>query len=472
MKSIILDLHNKLINDEISIAELVNQSQKLNNQYKYTNATLADNYHAAAIESQQKEKSVMNHVNDLLFGIPYSLKDLICTKKIITTGGSKFLKDYLSPYDAQVYKILQKAGGILVSKANCDEYGMGGTGLDSGLAIVSNPIDKQRIVGGSSSGSAVHVYSGIVPFSIGTDTGDSVRSPASYMGLVGYKPTYGLVSRYGCIPYAPSMDHIGIISKYVADAAIVASKIVAYDEKDFTSQKINDREFFKNLKKVENVKFCVLKGIEELMDENVKMVYTNYIDNLKQKFIVVEYNLDIKIIKALSPVYMSLTYAEAASCHANKTSIQFGLSAGGHGYEEIIINARTNGFGNQVKRRMTIGSYITSSKNFEKLYQRSKKVRTLIIDEMKNIFAIADCLILPGNGSIAPLIKELESNNISPNTKLVSDLLMLANFSGCPSITIPCSKIDDMPIGINITTNIFKDQLVFDIAYTLEELNE
>jgi aspartyl-tRNA(Asn)/glutamyl-tRNA(Gln) amidotransferase subunit A len=289
------------------------------------------------------------------------------------------------------------------------------------------------------------------------------------MGLVGYVPTYGIISRYGVIPYAPSFDHIGVITKYVADAAIVAQNLVEYDEKDYTSQKINDSSFFQNLKKKEKITFTVLTGIENYCDESVRTEYLNFLNQIKAKYSIKEYRLSEDILRALAPTYMILTYAEACSCHGNKTSIPFGKYVGGHGYDEIIIKARTEGFSSQVKRRMTIGAYITSAQNFESIFLKAKKVRTLIINEVNNILSGSDCLLLPGNSSVAHKIEHIKGGTLNKENLIGADTLMFANFAGIPSITIPL-KTNGLPFGINISCSQFHDQDAFDIAYTLEEM--
>jgi aspartyl-tRNA(Asn)/glutamyl-tRNA(Gln) amidotransferase subunit A len=402
MKSLIIELNEKIKSGQTSVADVYENAKKELHKIDSTNANLA---YADQITNTELTDNVLS-------GIPYTLKDLVSTKGILTTGGSNILKNYYPPYSAYIYEKLISAGANLVCKANCDEYGMGGTGLHGLNGKVTNILDSNRITGGSSSGSVVEVASGAVPFSIGTDTGDSVRAPASLMGLVGYKPSYGLFSRYGVIPFSPSLDHVGIISKYVADAAIVAQCIAGYDERDYTSQKIEDTNFYKNLKTEETINICIIKDIENYMQEGCKEAYLKCLQELSAKYIVKEYTLDENILRALSPTYMAISYAEACSCHSNKTSIPFGVYAGGHGYDEVITKARSAGFGDQVKRRFTIGAYITKSENFEKIFQKAKKVRTIIINEFNAMIKHNDCLLLPAHSMVAPLISDVEGGNV------------------------------------------------------------
>jgi aspartyl-tRNA(Asn)/glutamyl-tRNA(Gln) amidotransferase subunit A len=344
---------------------------------------------------------------------------------------------------------------------------MGGTGLESFITPVRNNYDNASIAGGSSSGSAVQVSSGIVPFSIGTDTGDSIRRPASLTGVCGFKPTYGLISRYGCIPYAPSMDTLGVLAASVADCAIVCETIVQHDQRDYTSQRIIDNNFFKNIKVLEKINFVIIEGIEEYLEGHAKTIYLDTLSKIRQTHNIINTTVKKEILEAISPTYMTLTYAEACSCHANKTGIPFGLCEQAKGFEETLTKNRTAGFGKQVKRRMIIGSFITKSENFEAIYQRTKKIRTLLINELNNILAKGDCLLLPGASSFAPKIDAVINKTFK--TTLADDALELANFAGTPSITIPV-KTDSMPFGINITCPQFADQKVLDIALTLEEV--
>jgi aspartyl-tRNA(Asn)/glutamyl-tRNA(Gln) amidotransferase subunit A len=239
------------------------------------------------LNSKPNPKSLLNN-------IPYSLKDMISTKDIQTTGGSKILENYVPTFNATIYDKLIDGGAILISKTNCDELGMGGTGLTSGYGKVVNPFDKNRIVGGSSSGSAVQVALDIVPFSVGTDTADSIRTPASYMGLVGFKPSYGIISRYGVIPYAPSLDTVGVLAKTIADIAIVLQTISGYDEKDGTSQKINNK-FYDCLKPKSKIKFTLIKDIDQYLNKEVKDIYLDYVKKISEKYEIIYKTIDLRL---------------------------------------------------------------------------------------------------------------------------------------------------------------------------------
>jgi aspartyl-tRNA(Asn)/glutamyl-tRNA(Gln) amidotransferase subunit A len=315
MKSYILSLHDDLISNRKTIIDLVNNAKLIDEKIKASNSTLARNYEHALKQASELQKELMNHKDDLLYGIPYSLKDSISTKDIISTGGSNFLKDYVPPYSAYVYELLNQNNAVLISKSNCDEFGLGGTGRHSAIAKVSNILDPERIAGGSSSGSVNEVAAGMVAFSIGTDTGDSIRRPSTFLGDVGFKPTYGVVSRYGIYPYSPSLDHVGPITKTVTDSAIVMQAIAKYDERDFTSQKLTDTNFYKNLAIKKSLKICVFKNVEDMMPSRTKQIYLNTLEQIMSAGHTIVYKtLDNLLIESISVIYQIITYGEACSC--------------------------------------------------------------------------------------------------------------------------------------------------------------
>lgn len=414
----------------------------------------------------QVEYKYNNKTNSLLDGVVYSLKDNIATKGIVSTGGSLFLKNYIPEYDATIKTLLDNENAILLSKDNLDEFGLGGTGTFSGFGHVYNPLDKTRITGGSSSGSAVMVQQGISTFALGTDTGDSIRKPASFLGIYGYKPTYGLISRYGIYPYAPSLDHVGVLANSIDDIAIVLSYVVKRDEKDFSSTSIENNDFYCNLKPLNNAKLIVLNETIEYMKEDEKKLFKEYLNNLSKSFNIKYIDFGIELLKLVDPIYKALSYSEASTCYANLNGILFGESEEGKTFEEISIKSRTKYFGKQLKRRFIIGSYATLHINFNDVYLKAKQIRTLLVERVNKILNDCDAIIMPGASRIAPTIKELENNEETCN--ICDDALQIANFAGLPSITIPAIKFNNMPLGINITCKQKNDQLVLNIAKAIE----
>lgn len=286
-KSKILNLHDKLINKQISIKEVVSQMQKNFDNFKHTNSIITNTMDLIDVNALQSKLD--ENKDNLLFAIPYTLKDNIATKNIRTTGGSEFLRNFVPPYSATVYKLLNEQNAILLGKANLDEFGIGNSGLTTAYGEVCNYYDNSRITSGSSSGSVNSVAANFGLFSIGTDTGDSIRKPSSYVGTVGFKPSYGAISRYGVYPYAPSLDHVGIIADYVTDIAIVAQYVFKHDENDFTSYDLENK-YYENLKPFAKPKIAIFDGVEEFLEPDVLKEYNRVIQLLKDNGVIIEKN--------------------------------------------------------------------------------------------------------------------------------------------------------------------------------------
>ena len=414
----------------------------------------------------------------LVGGIPYALKDNFSTTGILTTGSSNILKDYVPVYDATVYKKLKRAGATLVGKTVLDELAMGGTGTTGATGIVKNPWDKERMIGGSSAGSAAAVALGIVPFAIGSDTGDSVRKPAAFGGLVGFKPTYGRISRYGMFAFASSLDHVAMFTKTVEDAAIVTDILKGQDPMDMTTLKDDGKKYSELV--TEEPKSKKLFYIKEICDkelykdsEEVTEVLTKFhelLDKCRQEgFTIEEVSIDKDLLNAIYPTYMCISCAEATSNNANLTGIQFGPRGEGESIEEIIFDARTKGFSELIKRRFVLGSFILQKENQDKLFLNAGRVRRLLVEKITELFKEYDGMILPASGGIAPKFTDT-SEKLSDRYLLLENHLAIGNFGGFPSITIPYGMVEDMPIGLNITGRIKEDDEVLKLAYQVEKL--
>jgi aspartyl-tRNA(Asn)/glutamyl-tRNA(Gln) amidotransferase subunit A len=461
MKSKILELHNKLLNNQTTIAEIVGYSIDLCKANINLNAIITDNF----VNAEQLSKSIKFDKDNLLSAIPYTLKDLFSTKDIRTTGGSKFLQNYIPCYSASIYEKLNQLNCVLIAKSNCDEFGMGGTGLYSAYGHVLNSINNDNITGGSSSGDAANVASGVVPFALGTDTGDSVRAPASLCGIVGYKPSYGLISRYGVFSYSPSLDHVGIMTKYVTDAAIVAQSLIFHDSKDYTSQQINAK-VYDNLKTENNITLGLIKNID--ISDSAKDIYNKTIDILKQSGIkFIEFDFNSKLFSSIKNVYKIISYVEGSTCYEFLQGILLGKTYSDNNYTQLINESRTNGIGEQVKKRFSIGNYISNKDNFELLFTKAQKVRTLLNNETNKILSSCDGLLLPSHNFTEIKIQDILNNSIKKHNGV--DALQLGNFAGLPSITIPTNSKSE-PFGINIMCKQFDDQKMFNIALTIEEI--
>ena len=341
----------------------------------------------------------------------------------------------------------------------------------------------QLDIGGSSAGSASAVASGIVPFSIGSDTGDSIRKPACYGGIVGYKPTYGLVSRYGLFSFACSMDHVGCFTRSVKDAAIVIDAIKGKDDKDMTSIDSNDVSLYDSIDG--NMKGKKLFYFKEMLepetyqdsyDSELESVFTNFKNIIKTYenlgATVTPVSFDLKLLEAVFPTYFAISCAEATSNNSNLTGIIFGPRGEGDSIEEIMFNARTTGFGELIKRRFVLGSYILQRENQEKLFLNAQRVRRLIVEQLTELFKEYDGLILPASGGLPSKFEtssEKVDDKLSRRYLILENHMAIGNFGGFPSITIPCGTIDNMPIGLSITSGVKKDVSCLSIAYALEE---
>lgn len=419
----------------------------------------------------------------LLSGIPYALKDNFSTNGILTTGSSNILKDYVPVYDATVYKKLKNAGATLIGKTVLDELAMGGTGTTAHTGIVRNPWDKTRMIGGSSAGSASSVALGIVPFAIGSDTGDSVRKPAALGGVVGFKPTYGRISRYGMFAFASSLDHVGIFARNVKDVSIVTDILKGYDKFDMVTLRDDNKNYTETLEKdIKGKKLFYIKEIcdKELYKESNDKILDEVLDKfqeLVQKckdlgLEVEEVSIDKKLLEAIYPTYMCISCAEATSNNANLTGIQFGPRGSGDSIEEIMFDARTKGFSELIKRRFILGSYILQKENQDKLFLNAGRVRRLIVDKITDLFKEYDGMILPASGGIAGKFDQSSEKleKLSSRYLILENHLAIGNFGGFPSITIPYGFVDDMPIGINITGRIKEDDVVLNIANKIEKI--
>ena len=410
--------------------------------------------------------------DSVLSNIPYVLKDNYSTKGILTTGSSNTLKDYIPPYSSTVYEKLSLAGAIMVAKSVMDEFGMGGTGLTGHTGIVRNPWDTSLIAGGSSAGSAASVAAGVVPFAIGSDTGDSVRKPAAHCGIVGYKPTYGMISRWGLLPFASSLDHVGVFARTVSDVAIVVDVLKGKDEKDMTtwdSSNINLEAHLNDSVKGKKLfyfkELCDISFYENPSDDLKKVIeeFNNTINVIKRIGIdVVEESFPKELLDAIPSVYTCISCAEATSNMSNLTGIIFGPREDGN-INEMIINHRTLNFSSLIKRRFIIGSYVLQRENQEKYFVNALRVRNRIVRLMKEKFNNYDGLILPCSASHAPKIHGT-ADVIRQDLATLENHMAIGNFGGFPSITIPNGMIDGLPIGVNITGNIYDDENVLAIA--------
>ena len=459
------DMRKNLDNKSVTSEDLFNEA--IDKAHKYQ-----DDYNSFVTIMDSKEEVSSN---TKLSGIPYALKDNISTKGILTTGSSNILKDYVPVYDATVYKKLKEAGAVLVGKTTLDELAMGGTGTTGHTGIVRNPWDKNRIIGGSSSGSVCSVALGIVPFSIGSDTGDSIRKPAAYGGIVGFKPTYGRISRYGLFAFASSLDHVGVLARSVRDVSYVMDSIKGHDNNDMTSLPDENILYSDNIDNdIKGKKLFYIKEALENKSGNTELqkIIDNFystVDKARELgFIVEEVSIDTKLLEAVYPVYNVISCAEATSNNSNLTGISFGSRIDGSDVNDIMMKTRTAGFSELIKRRFVIGSYVLQKENQDKLFLNACRVRRLLVDKFNELFKNYDGYILPSIERIAPRFDET-SDKLSDDYLILGNHLIIGNFGGYPSISIPSGFVDGMPVSVNITGRAKDDHLVLNMANKLEE---
>lgn len=466
----IIKLHEMLKNNETTVEELVNDSLK------------------KAHELQEKCNAFVTIMDDtkvevydnLLSGIPYGIKDNYSTKGILSTGSSNTLKDYVPFFDATAVANLKKNGAVGIAKTALDEFGMGGTGLTAHTGIIKNPWDTTRICGGSSAGSACSVAYGVYPYALGSDTGDSIRKPAGYCGIVGYKPTYGMISRFGLFPFASSLDTCGVLTRSVEDAAIVVDGMKGIDENDQTSWNSSNINLYNDLSKdVKGKKLFYIKEITDISNyphasNELKVHLENYqkaLEKLRNIGVTVEeVSIDKTLLSVIPSVYVCISCAEATSNMSNLTGISFGPRGNGENVMDMIKDYRTKGFSPLIKRRFVIGSYVLQKENQERYFLNACRVRRLIVDKFKSLFKEYDGFILPVGSGVAPLIEGLNEKVDDDELAILENHLQIGNFGGFPSITIPNGFINGLPVGINITGNCYDDQTVLNLAYALEDL--
>ena len=410
--------------------------------------------------------------NNLLWGIPFAIKDNISTKDVPTTASSNILNGYVPVYNATAVEKLLALKAIPVAKVTLDELAMGGTGTTGHLGMTFNPYDKShtRLVGGSSCGSAALTSAGIVPFALASDTGDSIRKPASLAGLVGYKPTWSRISRYGLFPFAPSLDTLGYFTRNVDDAALLLNVLAGRDEKDSTSSAKEVLDYTAKLDKpVKNYKVAVINQIlNAIHDQDIKDTFLKTVDELRKDGVVVDFvDMSEELLSTLLPTYFVISCAEATSNNANLDGIKFGPYYDGKTYEEVMSLARTKGFSELIKRRFVFGSFALMSENQHDLFIRAQRNRRRIVDAVNKILKDYDFIYLPAAPTVAPR-KDEKSDRLSSEYLIADNHLVLGNFAGLPSLTLPIGFKDGLPFGANVMGRAFEDDKVFQLSKAIE----
>lgn len=414
---------------------------------------------------QAKDFDKKQNFNSLLSGVPISIKDNICTKGITTTAASNIIKDFVPTYNATVIDKLISSGMIITAKNNMDEFAMGSTNETSAFGPVLNPHNESCVAGGSSGGSAAAVSAGMSFCALGSDTGGSVRLPASYCGVVGFKPTYGAVSRFGLIAFASSLDQIGTLTKTVKDTAALFDIIKGKDEKDATSVDFTKSAVDNLGKPVKGKKIGIIKEFldEKTVSEDVISAVKNAVSVLKEQGAQVEYT-NLPYTDLTVPVYYIITSAEASSNLARFDSVRYGVRKHSGDTDSIYRDSRSSGFGDEVKKRIILGTYVLSSGFYDAYYLKALKVRRLIKTSYTQLFKKYDALICPTAPTTAPPLNNMK--NIDKADIFTAGV----NLAGLPAISVPFGKDRyNMPIGVQIIADSFCDCECLSIADTLQE---
>ena len=466
------ELSEKLNNKEISSFDITNAYvQRIKEKEPEVEAfvtTLCE----TAIEQAKKidEKREKNEELGEFSGIPIGIKDNICTKGIKTTCSSKMLEDFVAPYSATVIEKLENENLINIGKLNMDEFAMGTSTENSAFKKTKNPWNLSRVPGGSSGGAAAAVAANMVPWALGSDTGGSIRQPASLCGVVGLKPTYGLVSRFGLVAYASSLDQIGPITKDVKDSAILLNIIAGNDKKDTTSSNSLKKDYVKALSgDIKSLKIGIPKEFYgEGINQEVKDSLYKTIEKFKKLGAKVE-EFSLDIAKYSLAAYYIIACAEASSNLGRFDGIRYGHRAKEYSsLEELFKKSRSEGFGDEVKRRIILGTYVLSSGYYDAYYKKAQKVRTMVINEFNKGFEKYDVIITPTSPVTAFGIGE-KSNN--PLELYLADICTVSiNVAGIPAISIPVD-VDSkgLPIGMQIIGNKFQEEKILNVAYSLEK---
>ena len=452
---------------KLSSVEVTNAFIERSEKSKKLNVYINENF-ASAINQAKKFDENPNYELKLP-GIPIAVKDLFCTNGVKTTAGSKILNNFIPTYESTVTQNIWNQGGILLGKLNCDEFAMGSSNETSFFGNVQNPIGENLVPGGSSGGSSSAVAANLTPVTIGTDTGGSIRQPASFTGTVGLKPTYGSCSRYGIVAFASSLDQAGPISKNVKDASILLEVISSFDKKDSTSIDFKRNKYSDELtKNIKGKKIRIPKEYRvEGMPEEIENLWKKGIDHVKECGAEV---IDISLphTNYALPTYYIVAPAEASSNLARYDGVKYGFRSPGENLIDMYEKTRSEGFGEEVKRRIMIGTYVLSSGYYDAYYLKAQKVRQLIKKDFDEVYNKVDAILTPSTPSSAFKIGEKKDDPVS---MYLNDIFTVpVNLAGLPGISIPAG-LDKRgyPLGLQIIGKPFDEQSILNIAYSMEE---
>ena len=466
------ELQEKIEKKELTIKDIMQAYiDKIDEKEKDVQAFVTILKEEAKKQAEEiQDKIEKGEIKGNLAGIPIGIKDNICTKGIKTTCSSHMLENFISPYNATVMEKINEQNMINLGKLNMDEFAMGGSTEYSYFKKTKNPWNLNKVPGGSSGGSAAAVSANMVPWALGSDTGGSIRQPASFCGVVGLKPTYGLVSRYGLVAFASSLDQIGPIAKDVEDTAILLNIISGHDKKDTTSANIEKKDYTLNLKK--DIKGKKIGVPKEFFGEGINLEVKESLENAIQTYKnlgaeIEEFSLDIAQYSLAT--YYIIACAEASSNLGRFDGIRYGYRAKDFkNLKELYTKSRSEGFGAEVKRRIILGTYVLSSGYYDAYYKKAQQVRTLVMNEFNKAFEKYDVILTPTSPTVA---FDIGSKSNNPLEMYLADICTVSvNIAGLPGISIPCG-IDKqgMPIGMQLIGNKFEEDKLLNIAYAFEQ---
>ena len=451
----------------ISSTEVTKSFVERSEKSKKLNVYITENF-STAIELAKKFDEKPNYELKLP-GVPIAVKDLFCTDGIKTTAGSKILNNFIPTYESTVTQNIWDQGGILLGKLNCDEFAMGSSNETSFFGNVQNPIGKNLVPGGSSGGSSAALAANLTPVTIGTDTGGSIRQPASFTGTVGLKPTYGSCSRFGIVAFASSLDQAGPMTKNVKDCAILLEVISTFDKKDSTSIDFKRNNYSSELtNNIKGKKIGIPKEYRvDGMPQEIESLWTKGIDFIKDCGAEVV-DISLPHTNYALPTYYIVAPAEASSNLARYDGVKYGFRSSGENLIDMYEKTRSEGFGEEVKRRIMIGTYVLSSGYYDAYYLKAQKVRQLIKKDFDDAYKIVDAILTPSTPSSAFKIGE-KSND--PVSMYLNDIFTVpVNLAGLPGISIPAGlDKNGYPLGLQIIGKAFDEQTILNIAYSMEE---
>ncbi|HEU4965800.1 MAG TPA: Asp-tRNA(Asn)/Glu-tRNA(Gln) amidotransferase subunit GatA [Bacilli bacterium] len=466
----IRELHTKISAKELKPSELVAASlERIAATDDRVRAFLSVHGDVALAHARELDNSISEQAS-WLYGIPGALKDNLNTQGLPTTCGSKLLSSYKSAYDGTVVRKLKDEGAVTVGKTNMDEFAMGSSGENSGFFPTHNPWDLERVPGGSSSGSAAAVAAGQVLFALGSDTGGSIRQPAAYCGVVGLKPTYGLVSRFGLVSYASSLDQIGPLTQSVEDAAIVLQAIAGHDPHDSTSAHVDLPSYLSALTgDIRGLKIGLpLEYFGEGLDPLVKEQVEKAIRQLESLGAEIG-EVSLPHTRYAIATYYLLAPAEASSNLARFDGVRYGVRVEGENLIDMYKKTRSEGFGDEVKRRIMLGTYALSSGYYDAYYLRAQKVRTLIKNDFDKAFERFDVILSPTAPTTAFQLGEKIDD---PLTMCLNDIYTVpVNLAGIPAISVPCGLADGLPVGLQLIGKAFDESTLLRVAHAFEQAN-